>query len=1165
MKTARALEVFRQKAFPFAQHFEYGTKLKLNGMTTVTLTCAPSVTENVIKTRIHNDQVILKVMEFMMNQAELSIEKISNRLEYCLIVFQHYLFKRYNRTIVENITVNFPTVTYITHLYVIPQWLFTIYSIIHLKTNVLFINSKEYLPVFLFDPTRKNTHVIQINNGTKHLVLSCEQQTYNSTMRISQFQGRFMNALFERPTINDQLYAPFILDNITKVEYEDNGILHALFKTESSKWMMTYGAHHVDIETDENNKFMMNADQLTSMIKDTINLYGLFDHKCCIGLNIIEKYLNMKKLEHNTHVLKSDKKRTVNILRFKSSSYSFQDLCNFLVFIHNGELWNHEDLKSNIFNHFNDEHIESYKFGFNARLAYLGRYLRVNIVEINEINNDYKAVEILMNSRFQYTYAVNSHEDMWGILYQKNNLGYIFGQNKNKISKEHDEFQVNLDRANRATNVAIAIQNQEEERKRRTEDVELSSQERRQRQKREVDEIISKKGKLGKRDLNTGKRVAILIKAKKLEKEVAANLEKHHAKKAAKLIQTWQRRAEQERIRSENKRTRLQEEAKAQELRVKEAAERALWIAQQERLRLEREAEQKRLRLEQKRARLQKEAEATRLIVEEADRIKKANITHWVTVRREAREKDQAAEAAAKEAAEQKQRAAREAWNATNEANILKAARRKFDENFPARGLAAKSQSAIKNESKTPIRKTSEEKWKPAKTSELLPVVAQAPVRREYDLAHHDRRKLNPYIEDDLYAINVRFHKLKEERLKEAKILEEERKRLEEEQLAVAKRLEEEQLAEAKRLEEEQKKLRIAEEARVEYRRLKKKELVFKKLRARDVVLKQKQRAVHGDIPKPIPFDIQRRLGMREQIKPVRKQLEEKQAQEKHEKAKKVREAYTQEVAQKLQKINEKRNAILEKRRQDKARQKEENRSKQRKAIKFKKRQFSKSNLLDFHFSIAKTIGDIIFLRIQSQYKDYTISYIINLIRYASSANDWSKPNQLAAQPYEPKSIIREFPHIQITLVSKSGVHADELHTPSHITPKTRVVLYESTSKTLYVVARIRSNRSIDIFHKFDADIPKVDATPSETNGLVTKLRNAWHKIRNAIRKAFRIKSSPAERENIKERDKKKPSENPYGDPQEANRAVLVRRILRTFRNKHRSKQDQANRAALVR
>ena len=240
MIIARALEDFRQKAFPGTQQFEYGTKFVLNGMNAVTLTCAPSVTENVIKTRIHNDQVILKVMEFMTNQdAELSIEKISNRLEYCLIVFQQYLFERYNRATVEKITASFPVHTYITHLYVIPQWLFSIYSIIHLKTNVLFINSKEYLPVFLFDPVRKHTHVIQVDHGTKHLVLSCEQQKYNSTFRISQFQGHLMNALFKHPTIHDQLYARLILDSMTKVEYEDIGTLSlAWLRIESSKWMI---------------------------------------------------------------------------------------------------------------------------------------------------------------------------------------------------------------------------------------------------------------------------------------------------------------------------------------------------------------------------------------------------------------------------------------------------------------------------------------------------------------------------------------------------------------------------------------------------------------------------------------------------------------------------------------------------------------------------------------------------------------------------------------------------------------------------------------------------------------------------------------------------------------------------------------------------------------
>lgn len=1142
MIIARALEVFRQKAFPGTQQFEYGTKFDLNGMNAVTLTCAPSVTENVIKTRIHNDQVILKVMEFMTNQAELSIEEISNRLEYCLMVFQHYLFNRYkrNRATVEKITANFPIHTYITHLYVIPQWLFTIYSIIHLQTNVLFINSKEYLPVFLFDPVRKNTHVIQVDHGTKRLVLSCEQQKYNSTFRISQFQGHLMNALFKRPTIHDQLYAPFILDNITKVEYEDIGTFNFVWlKFESSKWVI-YEAYG-DVKSSENIEFMMNADQLTSMIKDNINLYGLFNHKCYIGFNVFEKYLKMQKVEHNTHLLKLDKNRTVNLLRFNHSDQSFQDLCNFLVFIHMGELWNHEDLNSNIFDRFNAEHNESYKFGYNAKLAYLGRYLRVNIVEIINAN---KIVVILMNSRFQYTYAVNYHEK-WGILYQKNHLGFVFGQNKNKISREHDEFQVNLDRANRATNVAIAIKHQEEERKRRTENVELS-QERRERQKREVDAIILRKGKLGKQDLNAGKRVAILIKAKNLEKEVAENLEKYHAKKTAELAKTAQLLAEQERNRLENARIRLEREAEQTRIREEQAAKRALWIAEQEQINL------------------QKAAEVDRLRVEETERVRKATITYWATARREAHKKERAAEAAALKDAEEKARAERDAQNALNMNAMIEAARQKFDAQFPKQGLVAKSQSAIKGEGKTPARAQSEEPWKPAKKSDSLPVVAQQPVRREYNHAHYEHRKLDPYNETDLHVIKERFHELKRERQEEAKRLEE------------------------KRLEEERKQ-RIKKEIRAVHLRLVKKERIFKKLKARRDA---RARVLRGDAPQQIPIEIPRLW--RERMKPARKQVEEKKAQENDEKAaqkRQAREETKQKLAEKAaekarmqqiqQERKEKREAFLKKKRQDieqenarklaeeeKAQaRKERKRSKKLKAINFERRTLSTPDLLKFRFHIAKTIGDIIFLRVQHGFKDYTVSYIVNLIRYASSSKNWSRPNQLATQPYALESIISEFPHIQITLVSKSGIVPEETHTPSYIEPKNRVVLYESTSKTLYVVAKVHMDGSIDIFHQLDEAVPKVDVTPSKSRGLITRIRTAWNRIRHAIRKAFRIKSSPAEREDIKElrHDKKKPSENPYGDPQEANRAALVRRILRTSRNKHRSKQDQASRAAVVR
>lgn len=1048
MITARALEVFRQKAFPGTQQFEYGQKFILNRMESVMLTCAPSQTEGVLNTRIHNDQVILKTLEFMMHtnsHTVLTTDEISTRLDYCLIVFKHYLINRYDRETVSNITVKFPIRTYSTDPYAIPQWLFTIYSIIFLEMNMMFITELyEYFPLFLFDPSYTHIHVIKVYEEANYLVLLSQDNVLHSAFPVSSLyeSKELVNTLFKHPTMHDQLDSNLLLKimNYSKIE----NVYHAwtsYFHTTTSGW------HHepFDKNTDLNVTSIIDADGLQNMVKDTIKLYRMFNVQCTISSSIIQEYLKKNNIEYETRTFKANA-RALTALRFKSVDYSFQDLCTFLVFIHRGEMWTRDILRAKIFDPYNKLHERSYLFGVNAKLAHLCTYLKVNIVELKgESIIDY----ILINSDFRCTYAVIKIEGNLSIVYRIHGQGYIFDcQNeKNPIKYEYDELKKKLDRAKQEDEEKAAADAEQERRKRHIAEVE-------------------------KKPLNMKK----ITKANELRSTDEKYSEQYMKEVDDQLFQRQKIREAQRHIR-DSKLIQLDADFKMH-VPVQYPS-----------------SEPKLMRNAQKRTIIPNpvlERKATHSL-EKTPRAAKVMVVHKNRVK--------------------------------SDENTYKPRQVAVGERQDKRGFKMHDKD---------VHKKYKRGFKSTYTdAELKGVLGQFQ-------ADHETRVQR---EVEQRRIEVEQRRIEAEQEAEAKI---KRRRMEAEAKAESFREKHRKQAEQRRTEAEQRQEKAKADA--ERRRMQaakhRQETVARIVAEQNAatVRKQQKRALREETRKQRKQrqredginkrrersekqDLQRTLEIAEKQNRSRSRraiLEEKQrkeaesqrqeAENQRKEEEKRHAALWEEEKKRQAELEEKRQAKLEEKRQEDERKRLE----KHQAELEEKRPLTSERLMHLYFQIEKETNGFVFLKVPNEFKEFSISFIINLIQYASGQNYVKNINALS-KTLQFDAIAQHCPDINIHMLSASGLTKN----PSEIKPRPIVVLYKTTRAVAYIVAKRKDHDKIDIFYNPTDEIKQIslpknkpllefpDASEGVPDASEGMFRQTWNNMKKAIRRVFRITATP--------------------------------------------------------
>ena len=1209
MITTKQLEIFRQKAFPAeTQHFEYGQKFILNRMESVMLTCAPSQTESVLNTRIHNDQVILKTLEYMTvidSHTVLTIDEISARLDDCLIIFKHYLINRYNKETISSITINFPIRTYNTDPYAIPQWLFTIYSIIFLKMNMMFITaSYEYYPLFLFDPSYTHIHVIKVHEEANHLVLLSQDHILHSAFPVSNLyeSKKLVNTLLQYPTMHDQLDSALLLKFVKRPETVYQNTWLGYFHTATSRW------HHerLDINSSLNVTSIIDADTLQNMAKDTIKLYRMFKFKCTMSSSIVQEYLERNKIECDNRTFKVNT-RSLAALRFKSSDYSFQDLCTFLVFIHRGEMWTREILRAKIFEPYYKLHTRSYLFGVNAILAYLCTYLKVNIVELKG-----KSIidDILIKSDFHCTYTVIKIEGNLSIVYQLHNNGYIFDfQDKQRpIENEYDELKKKLDRAKQEDEKKAAADAKQERRKRHIAEVE-------------------------KKPLNMKK----ITKANELRGTDEKYSEQYIKEVDDQLFQRKKIREAQQQLRdrrikqfSIDFKQHVPVQYPSSEPKLKRNTQKQTIIPKPV---YEKKATHS----------FEKTPKVAKVMVRDKNRVKSDENTYDPRHDNDIKRHDN-------DVHKKYKRVLKSTYTDAD----LKTAGDKFRADHDRRVQQRRIEAEAKAEQ---LRKEAEQL--------RIEAEKEAAERRRQEAERRHQATVARIAAEKNAAIERKQQRraLREETREQRKLLQQE--------AGIIKKRER---AERKEL---QRTLEIAEQQN--------------RSRAIRAIQEEKQRQAEETRQAALREEEKNRQAILEEENKRKAELEE----EENKRQAKLEEIRQEDERKRLAKLEEKRLEGLAKLEEKRLEEHQKEEEKKRQAKLEENRLLTSERLMHLYFQIEKETNGFVFLKVPNEFKAFAISFIINLIQYASGQNYVNNIKALSETlPFD--TIAQRCPDINIHMLSASGL----TKIPSESKTRLIVVLYKTTRDVVYIVAKRKGHDKIDVFYNPPDQISSRKTKPKSTfefpnefynptdeikqislpktkpksilefpnpsksvlpNPSESVFRQTWNNMKKAIRRVFRItptprpapapaqpfyfkrkddskspnpsrgrdvkkqwitfrpknpaiadpappaaapappaaapaiadpvkKQKPSKKhkrhskkdkershhsrqsrdpqqasrtgevlrssEGLRKHRSKQPNENPYGDPQEANRALLVRRILRTVKAKGESQPE---------
>ena len=171
---------------------------------------------------------------------------------------------------------------------------------------------------------------------------------------------------------------------------------------------------------------------------------------------------------------------------------------------------------------------------------------------------------------------------------------------------------------------------------------------------------------------------------------------------------------------------------------------------------------------------------------------------------------------------------------------------------------------------------------------------------------------------------------------------------------------------------------------------------------------------------------------------------------------------------------------------------------------------------MHLYFQIEKETNGFVFLKVPNEFKEFSISFIINLIQYASGQNYVNNINALSKTlPFD--AIAQRCPDINIHMLSASGLTKN----PSEIKPRPIVVLYKTTRAVEYIVAKRKGHDRIDIFYNPTDEIKQIslpknnqllefpnasEGVPNASEGM---FRQTWNNMKKAIRRVFRITPTP--------------------------------------------------------
>ena len=175
----------------------------------------------------------------------------------------------------------------------------------------------------------------------------------------------------------------------------------------------------------------------------------------------------------------------------------------------------------------------------------------------------------------------------------------------------------------------------------------------------------------------------------------------------------------------------------------------------------------------------------------------------------------------------------------------------------------------------------------------------------------------------------------------------------------------------------------------------------------------------------------------------------------------------------------------------------------------------SMDDIEKLNIKIAKKSDGFVFLKILHVYEIDSLISAVSGDGFIRVPND---PNYKIEYPLNTlKNIKYKYPKIHFKIFSRDNVIKEKKEDTD---AEVNIILYETSRNTHYMVAETVEHDSLDIFYsnyRVITNITNPDRSPSlelssyksRGHGIRSRIRQTWHNVRDAIRKAFRITATP--------------------------------------------------------